>query len=412
MKNSGRRLWWMPAVVCMLAVGPVVAQEGPPPPAEAAPTTATLKVAPAASPAQLEAMLGGAEFLLILDRPFAAEKLFNAVLSMDPKNGHAQDGLRRVKLAKRVSWTFLAHGYAIDYDTQMATWGGGPSFYLPNGKVTFWIGDGFFKSEGQSLQKITVNGIWEPYYKNFDGYAYLNRTFYPNGPDRTLWNLKGTWNRKPGREYYSVFGGQHDSYLQTDLAQFFAPESYYQVEQKIVNRDVGASAQVALGKYFDFIPSFAEFYYTASQTNYGPTGVFPYVGSNQRRIAQGQLMYRVLPHGSAQMPIFRVGASYLADSCDNAELIYFCPVNFHAVSLNADFVYVTGKYRYGVFASVPVTGATGTDGGRFDPSATLFSFVNYKVSESQELWLKFTGVHSANYSPRLWDLVVGTKLRF
>ena len=414
-KNKrGPQLWLVLLVALILAVGAAEAQEGPPPPAEAAPTLSTTTVPPAASPAQLGAMLGGAEFMLILDRPFAAEKLFNAVLAMDPKNAHALDGLRRVKLAKRVSWTFLGHGYSNNFSTQMETYGGGPSFYTSLGKVTFWVGDGFFRSgvpglKVPSLQKITLNGIWEPYYKNFDGYAYINRTFYPQAPDRTLFNFKGTWNRKPGREYYSVFGGQHDSYLQTDLAQFFAPESYPQVEQKILNRDIGAAAQIALGKYIDFMPSFAEFYYTASQEK----DQFPPMASNQRRIAQGQVMYRVLPHGEAQMPIFRIGASYLSDSCGQLPFYYyFCPVDFHAVSINADYVFVTGKYRYGVFASYPVTGATGETGGRFDPARTLFSFVNYKVSQSQELWLKFTGVYSDNHSPQLWDIAAGTNVRF
>ena len=185
------------------------------------------RVAPPAA-AQLGAMLGGAEFMLILDRPFAAEKLFNAVLAQDPKNAHALDGLRRVKLAKRTSWTFLGHAFGNGYKTQLVTYGGGPSFYTAHGKVTFWVGDGFFGAPAPStgawtsLQKITLNGFWEPYYKNFDGYAYVNRTIYPDAPDRTLYDFKGTWNRHPGRESYSVFGGQHDSFLQDDTAQFCA----------------------------------------------------------------------------------------------------------------------------------------------------------------------------------------------
>jgi hypothetical protein len=406
----------------MLAAGAAEAQQT----SSAAPDEAAIvsaSVAPPAS-AQFGAMLGGAEFMLILDRPFAAEKLFNAVLAQDPKNAHALDGLRRVKLAKRTSWTFLIHGYANHYDTQLATWGGGPSFYSPLGKVTFWVGDGFFRSGVPGihvpfLQKITVNGFWESYYKNFDGYAYINRTFYPNAPDRTLYNFKGTWNRRPGREYYSVFGGQHDSYLQTDLAQFFAEESYVQVKEKILNRSVGAAAQIPIGKYIDFMPSFAQFYYTACQENCAALGNTP---SNARRIAQGKVMYRVLPRGEAQMPIFRIGAAYLADSCDLATILYNCPVNFYSVSITADYVFVTGKYRYGVFASVPVTGPTGTshvipgfggiEAGRFNAPETLYSFVNYKVTESNELWVKFTGVHSANVSPKLWDIVVGTTVRF
>ena len=392
-------------VALILAVGMAMAQEAPPPPAPAGPnseTVTTTTTAPA-SP-QIAAMLGGAEFMLILDRPYAAEQLFSAVLSMDPKNGHALDGLRRAKRAKRVSWTFLAHGYAIQYDTQLATWGGGPSFYTPYGKGTFWVGDGYFRSDGVNLRKVTVNGIWDGYYKNYDYYGYINRTFYPNAPDRTLFTLKGTWNRKPGREYYSVFGGQHDSYLQTDLAQFFAPESYPEVNGKVLNRDIGATAQIAVGKHIDFIPSFAEFFYTK--------GIDDFTQGNKRRIGQAQAMYRVLPHGASQMPIFRVGFTYQADSCDHAIQIYYCPVEFQSVAVSADFVYVTGKYRYGVFASIPFTGTSGTGFGRYDPTETLYSFINYKVSESQEVWLKFTGVHSPSYSPKLWDLVVGTTVRF
>jgi hypothetical protein len=78
-------------------------------------------------------------------------------------------------------------------------------------------------------------------------------------------------------------------------------------------------------------------------------------------------------------------------------------------SWSVRYVFVSGKYRYGVFASYPVTGAGGTGPGgpkmptgRYDPSRTLFSFVNYKLSRFVELRLKFTGVHSPNYSARLY----------
>jgi hypothetical protein len=411
MHSRGRQLWWVLGVVWILAAGSAEAQQtSSATPDEAAIVSA--RVPPPAS-AQLGAMLGGAEFMLILDRPFAAEKLFNAVLAQDPKNAHALDGLRRVKLAKRTSWTFLVHGFGNHYDTQLATWGGGPSFYTEHGKVTFWVGDGFYKSGGTSLQKITLNGFWEPYYKNFDGYAYINRTFYPDAPDRTLYDFKGTWNRRPGRESYSIFGGQHDSFLQDDTAQFFAPESITEVEEKILNRNIGATAQIPLGKHIDFMPTFSQFYYTACQKNCAAFGNTP---SNSRQIAQGKLMYRVLPRGGAQMPIFRIGAAYLWDKCDFGSGIYNCPVNFHSVSITADYIFVSGKYRYGVFVTYPITGTSG-DGifpntGRFDPAEALYSFLNYKVTESQELWVKVLGAHSAGFSPRCFDIVVGTNLRF
>ena len=117
------------------------------------------------------------------------------------------------------------------------------------------------------------------------------------------------------------------------------------------------------------------------------------------------------------MPIFRVGASYLSDSCDHAggtatALYYFCPVNFHAVSVNADYVFVTGKYRYGVLGRYPVTGRTGTDRRAIRSGSNAFLIRQLQGHGIQELWLKFTGVHSSNYSPRLWDIVVGTNVRF
>jgi hypothetical protein len=417
MHDRERQLWWVLVVVWILTAGSAEAQQtSTATPDEAAIVSA--RVPPPAS-AQIGGMLGGAEYMLILDRPFAAEKLFNAVLALDPKNEHALDGLRRVKLAKRTSWTFLGHAFGNGYKTQLVTWGGGPSFYTSLGKVTFWVGDGFFGAPAPSsgtwtsLQKITLNGFWEPYYKNFDGYAYINRTLYPQAPDRTLYDFKGTWNRHPGREYYAVFGGQHDSFLQDDTAQFFAPESITEVKEKILIRNIGATAQIPLGKYIDFIPTFSQFYYTGCQENCAALGNTP---SNSRQIAQGKLMYRVLPRGGAQMPIFRIGAEYLWDKCDFGSGIYNCPVNFHSVSVTADFIFVTGKYRYGVFAYYPITGTSGEgqfpNMGRFDPTEALYSFLNYKVTESQELWVKFLGAHSAGFSPKAFDVVVGTTLRF
>ena len=429
MCNRGWQLWWVLVLVMvwMLLAGAAEAQESSQTSPDKAPPGASPAVAPAASP-QIGTMLGGAEFMLILDRPFAAEKLFNAVLALDPKNAHALDGLRRVKLAKRTNWTFLGHAFGNHYDTQLITFGGGPSFYTEYGKITFWVGDGFFSAafpangRWTSLQKITLNGFWDTYYKNLDFYAYINRTFYPEAPDRTLYDFKGTWNRRRGREYYSVFGGAHDSFLQSDLVQFFAPESITEVKEKILIHNIGGEAQVPFGKHIDFNPYFSEFYYTACQEDcwFFPKFLGPQekstTSSNARRIAQAKLMYRVLPLGNHQMPILRVGAAYLNDNCNFGSGIYNCPSNFRSVSVTADYVFVSGKYRYGVFASYPITGKSG-DGvfpntGRFDPTETLFSFVNYKVTESKEIWAKFIGAHSGGFSPRCFDVVVGTNVRF
>ena len=413
MNNRGRQFWWALGVAWMLAAGAAEAQEMRPPPAPTAPRSEDPQVT-----AQIGAMLGGAEFMLIVERPFEAEKLFNAVLAQDPGNAHAQDGLRRVAQAKRVTWALLTHGYNNNLDASLFTYGGGPTFFMSHGKATIWIGDGFFKNDinadnpdnplaflgpslspadDEALRKQTVSLIWEPYYKQFDGYVYLNRTFYQEAPDRTLWNLKGTWNRRAGREAYSVFAGQHDAYLQSDLAQFFAPESYTSVVNKILSREIGASAKIPFGSKVDLEGAFSYFDYT---------------DYNHRRVWNAKAMYRILPKGDSPLPIFRVGVAYLWDDTNRPSLAYYAPIDFQSVSIAADYVYVTGKYRFGVFGSWPLTKTSGTGFGRFDPSRTLFSFVNYKLSPSQELWVKFTGVHSANLSPKLADIVVGINLRF
>ena len=76
--DRGRQLRWVLVVLWMLAPGAVQAQESSrQPTAEEASVT---EAPPQAS--QVGAMLGGAEYMLILDRPFAAEKLFNGVLAM------------------------------------------------------------------------------------------------------------------------------------------------------------------------------------------------------------------------------------------------------------------------------------------------------------------------------------------
>jgi len=396
----------------VLVAAVAAAQDTPPPAPSAGPTVA---VEPAA--AQMGAMLGGAEFMLISERPYDAEKLFKAVLAQDSTNAHAKDGLRRVALGKRPMWTVLGHGYNNNLDASLVTYGGGPAFFTPHGKATFWVGDGFFKnningdnpknplsflasrlgtSDDAALRKLTVNATFEPNYKQFDGYIYLNRTFYPEAPDRTLWNLKGTWQRQRGREYYSVFAGQHDSYLQTDLVQYFAPDSYTAVKNKVLTREVGAGGQIPFGR-FDFIPSYSYFDYT---------------DGNSRRVGRAQLMYRALPKGGSQMPILRLGATYVSDSGDKPSLQYYLPIGFKSVSISGDYVMVTGKYRYGVFGSWPLTGDSGEQFGRYYPSRTLFSFVNYNVTPSHEFWVKFIGVHSGGLSPKLSDVVVGMNMRF
>src|SRR5215217_7014950 len=105
-KKSVMKTLWVFAVVGFLGTGVAYAQDQPAPSSPSTTQSAPPNTDPSAAgagqmAAQIGGMIGGAEFMLILDRPFEAEKLFGAVLSMDPNNAYAKQGLERVKLAKR-----------------------------------------------------------------------------------------------------------------------------------------------------------------------------------------------------------------------------------------------------------------------------------------------------------------------
>ena len=122
-KNTVRILWAV-ALASVLSTGVVRGQDVQQPRASAPPNTPSEAGAMAA---QIGGMIGGAEFMLILDKPFEAEKLFGAILSMDPNNAYARQGLERVKVAKRPNWTFLVHPFTFPkLDQAMFTYGGGP----------------------------------------------------------------------------------------------------------------------------------------------------------------------------------------------------------------------------------------------------------------------------------------------
>ncbi|HUR32386.1 MAG TPA: hypothetical protein VM032_01230 [Vicinamibacterales bacterium] len=423
LKRSVVRTWWALAVVGLLGTGAAQAQDQPAPTTPTTTPSAPPNTDPAAAgggqmAAQIGGMIGGAEYMLILDRPFEAEKLFGAVLSMDPNNAYAKQGLERVKFAKRPNWTFLYHAFKFSLDASMKAYGGGPSFYTRNLKSTFWVGDGWYKNnndpnnpdnplgflgyqigtaDDEALRKQTYNATFEPYYKNFDGYVYLNRTIYQKAPDRTLWYAKGTWNRQRGRENYSLFAGSHDSYYQNDLAQYFAPESWTAVQTKLISREVGASAAIPLGPKVDFSPTFSRFDYT---------------DGNTRRVGRFSAMYRLLPGSGKQMPILRVGLSGTYDDSDTTSLFYYSPLSHKALGLTVDYVYVTGKTRYILYGNYAFTGPSGEGFGRFPPPRVLYGAVNHKVTPGAELWAKFSGMNTEKSGPRFADVVVGITARF
>ncbi len=395
-----------------------------PPPATPAPATASAAAdgaagagAVAAQQAQINGMIGAGEFMLILDKPFEAEKLFNAVLQMDPGNAYAQQALERVRLAKRPNWTFLIHPFKFNLDMWLLTYGGGPSFYTKNLKATFWVGDGFYKNnidpnntenplgflgyqigtaDDKALRKQTYNATFEPYYKQLDGYFYLNRTVYQEAPDRTLWTAQVTWNRQPGRESYTVFGGQHDSYFQGQLSQYFAPESWSAVQMKILSREIGASATIPIGN-LDIAPSVQRITYT---------------DDNARRLVRVQVMYRLLPSTGQQMPVFRVGIHYTYDDTDRPSLFYYAPLKYHQYAFAADYTFISGKTRYGVYGFIPFTGVSGDPPVLIRPPFTAFAFINRMISPTTEVWFKFAGLYTTHHGPRFGDYVFGINTRF
>jgi hypothetical protein len=421
-KKSVMRMWWALAVMSVLSAGAASAQDAP------APAAGTATQGPTAAPdapggagqmaAAIGGMIGGAEFMLILDKPFEAEKLFGAVLQMDPNNAYAKQGLERVKLAKRPNWTILYHNFRFNLDMSLNTYGGGPSFYSKNLKSTFWIGDGWYKNninpdnpqnplaflghqlgtaDDKALRKQTYNVTLEPYYKQFDGYFYVNRTVYQEAPDRTLWTAQGTWTRQPGRESYALFAGQHDSYFQGQLAQYFAPESWSAVQVKLLSREVGFNVNYPIGKYIDINPTFQRISYT---------------DDNTRRFFRAAAMYRLLPGEGKQMPIFRVGFHFVRDDADHASLLYYAPPIYHQYSIAADYTFISGNTRYGVYGYYPVNKINGEAPILVEPPKTLFAFINHKISARQEFWFKFAGLHTKHDGPRFGDYVFGMNYRF
>jgi hypothetical protein len=428
MMRNAIRVWLVLAMTSILLAGVARAQDRPasptPPPTAAPDAPGENSQNPMA--AQIGAMIGGAEFMLILDKPYEAEKLFNAILQMDPGNAYAQQGLERVKFAKRPLWTFLGHAFLFNLDMSLYTYGGGPSFYSPHLKTTVWIGDGWYKNnidpnnpdnplgflgyiigeaDDAALRKQTYNLTLEPYYKQVDGYIYLNRTVYQEAPDRTLWTTQVTWNRKPGRERYSAWAGQHDSYFQGSLAQYFAPESWSAVQLKILSREVGVGAAIPIGKYVDVEPSYQYFDYTDGDIDDNTE-------NNTRRFARLGVYYRIRPSEGKQMPIFRVGMHFVHDDADRASLYYYAPPKFHQIAIAADYTYISGNTKYGIYGFVPINKANGEFPLIVTPPNTLFGFINHKLNRNNELWFKFAGLYTRNSGPRFGDYVAGINFRF
>src|SRR5207245_525378 len=169
---------------------------------------------PAGGPPPLPVLLGFADFMLTIDRPYEAEKIYKGILAFDPKNEAALAGLREVAVAKKPTFQLLAHYYNDNHDVEMFTYGGGPTFRTPYGKITLTSGTGTYRNnndptnhhnplsltpmipsaaDNHSLQKSTVNLILEPYRGKWSGTLFVSRVIYDGAPDRTLWDLRASY---------------------------------------------------------------------------------------------------------------------------------------------------------------------------------------------------------------------------
>lgn len=368
-------------------------------------------------PPPVPVLLGIADFLLTIDRPFDAEHIYQGILHMDPKNAAALQGMRDVAWAKKPTTTVLAHGYYDTHDVELFAWGGGPTFRGPLGRITFTSGTGYYKNnnsptnvknplgpisagvtiDDRALTKSTFNVLMEPYYKNWEGYFFLSQVEYDGAPDRFLYDLKLTYAPDPARRRYTFTAAHRDTFLQTDKNEFFAPESYYALVSGLTLDEYSVNIDTPLASRWDFSGYYAN---------------FDYSDGNHRNTYRSQILYRLLPRANRPMPTFRIGLAHTYDTMNKFSAFYFAPQNFQYLSLTTEYVNLTRKLKYGIFASFPVAFDGGTGFATHKPALTLFTFLNYQLTKNIELYVKAGGINSPGYDLTLRDFVFGVNGRF
>lgn len=360
-------------------------------------------------------ILGGATFMLIIDRPYEAEKLYRLLLKMDPKNQAAIDGLREAKRSERPTFTALFHNYRDTIENRLVTYGGGPTFRTPYGRITLLAGNGYFGQnihsnkpnqtfgflasdlEAHNLGKSTLNLILEPYSGKFEGYAFINRTFYNGAPSRTLFNFKASYVPVPGRERFSLGYSRNDSFVQNDQLQFFAPETFFAVVSGLTNDITTASADYPIDRKID--SSFTYQYLS-------------YSDGNTRNIMRSQVMYRLLPKSNMPVPIMRIGLQHIYDDTKHFGVYYYTPQDQQYLSLASDFLILAPKFKFGLFGTLPVAKQRGRLDGKYDPDATLYAFANYNIFEGTSVYVKMTAAKKTGFSAAFTDIVLGVDKRF
>jgi hypothetical protein len=380
-------------------------------PAPGAPPPGARPGMPPGGPPPLPVLLGFADFMLTIDRPYEAEKIYKAILSFVPNNPAAQQGLRDVAFAKRPTFQFLGHYYEDTHDVELSTYGGGPTFRTRFGRITFTTGTGHYRNHNDptnkqnplsltptipsaadnvTLQKSTYNLILEPYYKNYEGYFFVSNTTYDKAPDRILYDVHLSYVPDP-RERYTITHGRHDSYYQNQAQQFFAPENYFMLVRKILYDDTSINLQHPLTNKIDFNFSYRNFKYT---------------DGNYRNNFRTLIMYRLKGTQRHPLPIFRVGVDTILDNSKFFTLDYSSSFNFNAYSLAADYVWLSRTTKYGFFASTPV----GKD--HFNPPQAFVGFYNHNITKDYEIFAQVVGFKAPGVSLNFGDYVIGVNRRF
>jgi hypothetical protein len=389
---------------------PAAPAPGAPPAGQGAPPGG-----PPPGPPPVPVLLGIADFLIQIDRPFDAEGIYRGILAHDANNAGALAGLRHAKIAQKTTWTALWHQYTDSHDVVLRAYGGGPTFRTPYGNITLTAGTGHYRNDNnpdnpnnplgpiastvddRRLRKSTLNLLLEPHYKKYEGRLFASRVTYDTAPNRTLWDLKFMYVPEPNREVYSVTYARRDSILQSAQSEFFGPESFYTVLSRLLIDEIGVGIQHPLGKHWDLTASYS---------------TFDYSDGNGRDTAKASIHYRLKPKPPRQMPVFRVGVGYAYDNTDNFAPLYYSPQNIQSVSLLADYVTIQHGFQMGLFAGYPIARDRGTGFAKHDPAKTLFGFVKYDLNEHLQLYLNGGAIDSPGFDLSFTDFVIGVNGRF
>ena len=374
--------------------------------------------APQGGPPPLPVLLGYADFMLTLERPWQAEKLYKLVLMLDPKNEVAQKGLKEAENRQHIGFTALFHSYIDSKDVQLLGYGGGPVIMTPSGKITFTVGNGYYKNNNNknnrhnptsqlptfpsgednfALNKQTYNLQYEPFWgkkMEHEGQVWLSYQTYDAVPDRMLYDVNYSYNPEPGRKKFTFGTGRKDSFYSNQLNQFLAPETYFQLKKKITFHDYYTSVAYPLGKQWDF------------GFNYR---YFAYSDSNQRNNFRTQLLYRIKPTDAMHpMPIWRVGLDGVIDLGRFFTFDYGIPRDFRALSIATDYAVLKRDMKFIGYLSYPIAEKN------FAAPAGLVGYASKSFGgENQyEFYAKATILQSRNLSTSLYDYVFGLNTRF